>query len=254
MMIKKIVYIFFITLLIPASSCNNDSNAIETSAATVTFDNRVSASQDLILGSTTFINQNNETITTNELKYIISNIALIQDNGTVFEYPTADSYFIINEADPSSLALSLTGIPVGNYTQIAFGIGVDQSKYPLDGGVLNFVPQAEEAGMLWNWAAGYKFIKFEGTFTPSSGTESTFAIHVGSHGVNLDNYKFVTLPLESSITIATGNTASVNVQALVENIIDATHQMKLEDTSDIQVDPVNAPKIAKNLESVFRTQ
>ena len=251
---KKIAYIFSLTLLIIVSSCNTDSNAIETSAATITFDNRVSANQDLTLGSTTFINQNNETILTNELKYIISNIALIQENGTVFEYPKEDSYFIINEADPSSLSLNLTGIPVGNYTQIAFGIGVDQSKYPLDGGVLNFVPQAEEAGMLWNWAAGYKFIKFEGTFTPSSGTESPFVIHVGSHGVNLDNYKFVTLPLASSITIATGNTASVNVNAFIQNIIDATHQMKLEDAADIQVDPVNAPKIAKNLESVFSAQ
>jgi hypothetical protein len=251
---KKTAYIFLFSLLIIVSSCKDDTDPIETSAATITFDNRISANEDLSLGNTTFVNQNNETVLTNELKYIISNIALIQDNGTVFEYPKEDSYFIINEADPSSLSLDLTGIPVGNYTQIAFGIGVDQSKYPLDGGVLNFVPQAEEAGMLWNWAAGYKFIKFEGVFTPQGGTESPFAIHVGSHGVNLDNYKFVTLPLGSSITIATGNTASVTVQAYVENIIDATHQMKLEDVSDIQVDPVNAPKIAKNLESLFNAQ
>ncbi|MBC8754398.1 hypothetical protein H2O64_06925 [Kordia sp. YSTF-M3] len=251
---KKIAYIFLVTLLIVVSSCKDDTDPIETSAATITFDNRVSANEDLNLGNTTFVNQNDETILTTELKYIISNIALIQDNGTVFEYPKEDSYFIINEEDPSSLDLNLTGIPIGNYTQIAFGIGVDQSKYPLDGGVLNFIPQAEEAGMLWNWAAGYKFIKFEGVFTPQGGTESPFAIHVGSHGVNLDNYKFVTLPLTSSITITTGNTASVAVQAYVANIIDATHQMKLEDVSDIQVDPVNAPKIAKNLESVFSAQ
>ncbi len=251
---KKTVYIFLISLLIIASSCKDDENPMETSAATITFDNRVSVSEDLTLGNTTFVNQNNETILTNELKYIISNITLIEANGTVFEYPKEDSYFVINEADPSSLRLNLTGIPVGNYTQIAFGIGVDQSKYPLDGGILNFVPQAEEAGMLWNWAAGYKFIKFEGTFTPQNGTESPFAIHVGSHGVNLDNYKFVTLPLASSINIATGNTASIHIQAHVANIIDATYQMKLEDASDIQVDPVNAPKIAKNLESVFSAQ
>ena len=251
---KKTIYILSFILLIFASSCKDDENVIETSAVEITFDNRVSSSQDLNLGTTTFINQNNETILTNELKYIVSNIALIQDNGTVFEYPKAASYFIINEEDTSSLTLNLTGIPVGNYTKIAFGIGVDQSKYPLDGGVLNFVPQADQAGMLWNWAAGYKFIKFEGTFTPQNSTESPFIIHVGSHGVNLDNYKFVTLPLASSITIATGTTASINVKAFVKNIIDATNQIKLEDASDIQVDPVNAPKIAKNLESVFSVQ
>ncbi|WP_298507778.1 MbnP family protein [uncultured Kordia sp.] len=248
---KKIIYSLSIFTLILASSCKDDSDAIETSAVEITFDNRISAGEDLDLGTTVYVNQNNESVVTNELKYIISNIALIQDNGTVFEYPKEDSYFVINEADPSSLTLSLTGIPVGNYTQISFGIGVDQSKYPLDGGVLNFIPQAEEAGMLWNWAAGYKFIKFEGTYTPQGGTESPFVIHVGSHGQNLDNYKFVTLPLANNINIATGNTASVNVEAYVKNIIDATNQIKLEDTSDIQVDPINAPRIAKNLESTF---
>ncbi|MGH1385438.1 MbnP family protein [Kordia sp.] len=251
---KKITYIFSLTTLLLASSCSNDSDAIETSAIEITFDNRISASQDLDLGTTVYMNQNNESVVTNELKYIISNIALIQDNGTVFEYPKEDSYFVINEEDSSSLTLSLTGIPVGNYTQISFGIGVDQSKYPLDGGVLNFIPQAEATGMLWNWAAGYKFIKFEGTFTPQGGTESPFAIHVGSHGQNLDNYKFVTLPLANTINISAGNTASVTVEAYVQSIIDATNQIKLEDTSDIQIDPVNAPRIAKNLESTFSAE
>jgi len=251
---KKFIYTLSILKLILVSSCNNDSNAIETSAVEIIFDNRISSSQDLDLGTTVYVNQNNESVVTNELKYIISNIALTQDNGTVFEYPKEDSYFVINEENSSSLTLNLTGIPIGNYTQISFGIGVDQSKYPLDGGVMNFIPTAEDAGMLWNWAAGYKFIKFEGTFTPQGGTESPFVIHVGSHGQNLDNYKFVMLPLANTINVATGNTAVVNIEAYVQNIIDATNQIKLEDTSDIQVDPVNAPRIAKNLESTFSAE
>ncbi|MEM6720574.1 MAG: MbnP family protein [Bacteroidota bacterium] len=251
---KKITYTFALIILILASSCKDDSNAIETSAVDITFDNRISATQDLTLGTTVYVNQNNESVVTNELKYIISNIALIQDNGTIFEYPKDDSYFVINEEDPSSLTLNLTEIPVGNYTQISFGIGVDQSKYPLDGGVMNFIPTAEEAGMLWNWAAGYKFLKFEGMYTPQGGTEAPFVIHVGSHGQNLDNYKFVTLPLANTISIATGNTAAVNVEAYIQNILDATNQIKFADTDDIQVDPVNAPRIATNLETSFSAQ
>lgn len=251
---KKITYSLLIILSLFISSCNDDNNTNQTSAIELTFDNRISASQDLTLNSSTFINQNNETVQTNELKYIISNLTFIQADGTTFEYPKADSYFVINEEDPSSLELSLTGIPVGNYTQIAFGIGVDQSKYPLDGGVMNFIPTAQEAGMLWTWAAGYKFIKFEGVFTPQGGTESPFVIHVGSHGTNLDNYKFITLPLTNPITVSTGITSTINIEVFVSTIIDATNQIKLEDTSDIQVDPVNAPRIAKNMESAFQVQ
>jgi hypothetical protein len=251
---KKAIYIFSLALLTLASSCKDDSNAIETSALEINFDNRISANQDLVLGNTVYVNQSNESVVTNELKYIISNIALTGFDGDVFEYPKDDSYFVINEEDPSSLTLSLTGIPVANYTHISFGIGVDQSKYPLDGGVLNFIPQAEEAGMLWNWAAGYKFIKFEGTYTPQGGTESPFVIHVGSHGQNLDNYKFVTIPLANMITVTTGNTATINIETYIERIIDITNQIKFEDTDDIQVDPVNAPRVATNLENAFMSR
>ncbi|WP_046758968.1 MbnP family protein [Kordia jejudonensis] len=255
---KKTVNIFALILSILITSCKSDTTAPvpleQTSAIALTFDNRISANQDLSLNTSTFVNQNNETVQTNELKYIISNITLTQDDGTIFEYPKEDSYFVINEEDPSSLQLVLSEIPIGNYTHISFGIGVDQSKYPLDGGVLNFIPLAEEAGMLWNWAAGYKFIKFEGMYTPQGGTASPFVIHVGSHGTNLDNYTSVTLPLGNSITVATGSTADINIDVFVENIIDATNQIKLEDTSDIQVDPVNAPRIAKNMESAFQAQ
>lgn len=250
---KKILYIICFSLLLLSLSCNSDSNPVETSAIEITFDNRISANEDLALGTTVYVNQNNESVVTNELKYIISNIQLTQDNGTIFEYPKADSYFVINEEDPSSLTLNLDGIPVGNYTHLSFGIGVDQSEYPLDG-MLNFIPTAEEAQMIWNWAAGYIFIKFEGTYTPQGGTENPFVIHVGSHGQNLDNYKFVTLPLANTMNVNTGITASITVESYVESIIDATNQIKLEETNNIQVDPVNAPRIATNLESMFSAQ
>lgn len=232
-------------------SCNNDDSSLSKSTMQITFDNRISAEQDLVLGTTTFVNQNNENIVTNELKYIISNITLRTDNGTTFEYPKENSYFVINEADPSSLTINLSEIPVGNYTHISFGIGVDQSEYPLNG-LLNFIPTAQEAQMIWNWAAGYIFIKFEGSFTPQNGTESPFVIHVGSHGQTLDNYKFITLPLENTLEVSSGNNATVTIQSHVEKILDASNSIKLSETNNIQVDPVNAPKIATNFESAFQ--
>lgn len=252
-------YTFFIYLLTLLTSCNSDDNStevsLETSNVVVTFDNRISENQDLSLGNSIFITQSGETITTNTLKYIVSNIQLIKDDGTVFSYPREDSYFIINEQNQSSLQLNLTEIPVGNYTHITFGIGVDPTEYPIESGALNFIPQAQEEDMIWNWAAGYIFIKFEGTFIPQNSLQSdTFTIHVGSHGANLDNYKTVTLPLQTAINVSTGNTANIQITSYIATILDATHQIRLENTSDIQVDPVNAPKIAKNLESVFRAQ
>ena len=249
---KKLLLPIFITLL--ALSCKNDDNSVATGSINISFDNRVSASTDLILGETTFITTNNETIKTSKLKYIISNISLTQDNGTVFTYPEEASYFVVNEGNTNSSQLNLTGIPAGNYTKLSFGLGVDQSKYPLNG-MLDFIPTADEEGMLWNWAAGYKFIVFEGTYEPQGSLQEPFIIHVGSHGTTLDNYKVVTLPLTNAVSVSGSNTPTIQIQAMIPTILNGgTHQIKLADGSDIQINPEKSPKVAENAQSMFQVQ
>lgn len=251
--IKKI----FFGCLIAASifSCNDDDQNVRLGDITLQFDNRMSTSEDLVLNSSTFMTSSSEMISVSELKYIISNITLTQDNGTVFQYPQEDSYFVINEENTASLSLQLENIPNGTYTGFSFGFGVDQSRYPLDGGgVLNFIPTAEEAGMLWNWAAGYKFLKFEGSFTPTGSTESDFVIHVGSHGTTLDNYKTINLAFDTPLEVSASSNPTIQIQALVDKIFDGANTIRLSDGSDIQIDPVNAPKIATNVTEMFSLQ
>lgn len=212
-------------------------------------------SEGLQLGNT-YQNTSSESFTVNELKYIISNITLTRKNGTEFIYPVADSYFLINEAQADTKKILLNDIDAGEYTKITFGFGVDPTKYPIESGTLNFVPTAEEAGMLWSWSAGYKFIKFEGTFTSATvTTETPFLIHVGSHGANLDNYKEIELSLVSDT--GTNTTIEGEVDAIqsvffdLSRVFDGPNVIRIEDKTDIQVDPVNAPKIANNIQTAF---
>ncbi|KAA1247283.1 MbnP family protein [Aquimarina sp. RZ0] len=242
--------LIFLTII----SCKDDDNTVGTDTdtiGTVNFEFKNNVGNDLIdLNTGSYTNQSNETYTISELKYIVSNIVLIKDNGDEFTYPVADSYFLINEEVAESKKVNLVDIPSGTFTKIKFGIGVDQSKYPLNG-VNNFIPTAEESEMLWSWSAGYKFIKFEGAFTPSGGTMADFILHIGSHGTTLDNYKEVLLDLPGELTIGDGTTSNVAITADVAKIFDSTNTHSLEVKSDIQVDPENAPKLAENVSTMF---
>jgi len=247
MKIFKIVTIISVLALL---SCSDDDIADQTQGdLKLLFDNQV-GDQELILNNENYEKNGDEMIQIDELKYVISNIQLEKENGEIFTYPVEDSYFVINEEDEQSLNLNLGDIPVGDYTGIRFGFGIDQSEYPLNG-VDNFIPTAEENGMLWAWAAGYKFLKFEGSYSTgiSSGFQP-FIYHVGSHGENLDNYKEIELDFGQSLSIDQYE-QRVDIKMDVLKIFDATYQLNLADKDDIQVDPVNAPKVSENMKRSF---
>lgn len=242
---KRIAFLLCITLAIVG--CSDDDT--ETGDVTLSFENII-AGNNIELNNTSYTNESDETYTISELKYIVSNIVLIKDNGDQFTYPQADSYFLVNEKADASKTLALNGVNAGEYTKIKFGIGVDQSKYPLNE-VNNFIPTAEENDMLWSWSAGYKFIKFEGSYTTPGNDPETFIIHVGSHGTNLDNYKEVTLDLPNPLMVTNESSSSIAISSDIAKIFDSTNTHSLKEKSDIQVDPVNAPIIAQNIATMF---
>ncbi|WP_281989786.1 MbnP family protein [Aquimarina aggregata] len=244
---KKFTIIIF-TFLLVASCKNDDGDSSEPTFGNITLDFKNTIDNNGIeLTTDIYTNRSGEIYKISELKYIISNVVLIKANGEEFKYPVDEGYFLINEEVVDSKNISLADIPSGEYTKIKFGIGVDQSKYPLNG-MANFIPTAEESGMLWSWSAGYKFIKFEGTFGTS---DSPFLIHVGSHGTALDNYKEVTLDLPSTLTISASKSQEVAVNADIAKIFDSTNTHSLVTKSDVQVDPVLAPQIAENISTMF---
>lgn len=245
----------YLTFLIGVASlliaCDNDESGTITpdpGNLTIAFENTVNGAL-LTMTPTPYMNNSNEAYRVTELKYIISNVTLIKADNTIYIYPVENSYFLIDE-DGNKTA-NLSNIPAGTYKGITFGFGVDPTKYPIESGTLNFIPLAEEADMLWTWSAGYKFLKFEGTYTTASTPDdNAFLYHVGSHGANLDNYKEITLSTEN-FQINSENTISKTIQFDVAKIFDSVHTLSLEEKDEIQVDPINAPKIAENISTAF---
>ncbi len=197
-----------------------------------------------------YSNKSNEVYSVSNLKYIISNIVLIKANGEEYRYPIEKSYFLINEADKNSKKITLTDIEASEYTKIRFGLGVDQSNYPLNG-VNNFIPTAKENEMIWSWSAGYIFLKFEGKYNSVDGVDKDFKLHIGSHGTTQDNYKEVTISLSKAVTLSEEKTATLTILADISKIFDSINTYSLTIKDEIQIDPINAPKIVENASTMF---
>lgn len=248
----KYIAVFFIAATI--ASCSSSENDILEGKGSLRleFDNAYKTS-DLLLTTTSYPANETEKIKISKVKYIVSNIRLETASGEVFTYPKNESYFIVNEEEEASQFIILNDIPSENYTKITFGIGVDQEKY-LEGatGQGDFLTLAKDAGMMWSWQAGYKFMVFEGTYTSANTVaETAFAFHMGSHGTSLDNYKEITLNLTNTARVRMGATPEIHVVADVSKILNGSTKFMLDDTSQIHVDGVKSPQIATNVNGMF---
>lgn len=217
------------------TSCSDDDNAIsdplpsETGNLRVKFDNSF-AGNDLLLGSQPNFTSNGEVLKIDNIKYIVSNLALIDANGNTFVYPKSQSYFIVNEANENSLFFDLAHVPAANYVKIRFGIGVDQAQWELGAdGQGDFLAKAQSEDLLWNWSAGYKFLAFEGKFTSSTvASETVFMVHTGKTGTAY-NYTEVTLDLPQQALVRSSIKPAIHVVADLAHIIDGTNKIRLSD-------------------------
>lgn len=232
--LKNILAISALVLIF--SSCSKDDDPVQDTTPTgvgtleLEFDN-VYGDANLVVGVSNPSNANGEALKVNMIKYIVSNIVLTKADGTTYTVPKNDSYFIVDEATASSQIISIPNVPAGDYKSVKFGIGVDQEKWSLgDTGQGNFLTTATSAGMMWTWAAGYRFIRFEGAFTSSTNTDAGFMVHTGQSGSDY-NYREVTLdfPTSTKATVRTTVTPLVHIMADLSVILDGTNKVKLSE-------------------------
>ena len=226
--LKKSIAVFAVAITFVSCSKSDDA-IIGTGSLKVQFENGFSDNA-LVLGSATVPTSQNEVLKISSIKYIVSNIVLTKEDGTTFTYPKAQSYFIVDEATPASLLLNLSNVPAANYKSIKFGIGVDKAQYDLgQTGIADFWTAAQNAGMTWSWASGFKFLAFEGTFTsPTVTTDTSFMVETGKTGTDY-NYTEVSLNLPTNALVRTNITPQIHLSTDLSKIIDGTNKIKLTD-------------------------
>ncbi|WP_425077020.1 MbnP family protein [Psychroserpens sp. S379A] len=259
MKITKIT--FALLLCISIISCSSDDDASQEDLAgqkgelVLKFDNGV-GDQDFIFG-TSYSKSNQESYQLETLKYIISNVRVKDDNGNVYTYPTEDNIFIVDEADGNNageIFITLDNVDAANYTEITFGIGVDQGRFALGAeGQGDFLDLAQEEGMLWSWATGYRFMRFDGTYTSNTlDTNEPVNIHMGSVGTSLDNYREVTLTFPNTVRVRESAQPEVHIVADISKVFDGETSINFSDGyNQVHTNQETTPVIANNLMGIF---
>lgn len=256
---KTLKFTFALLLCATIFACSSDDDSVEaligqTGPLTLKFDNGV-GDQDFIFG-TTYNKSNNESFQLTNLKYIISNVRVKDSNGNTFMYPVEDNAFIISEANGNNageIYLTLDNVTAANYTEVTFGVGIDQERFALGAeGQGDFLDEASDEGMMWSWASGYKFIRLDGTFSTTSVTNEPLNVHMGSVGSSLDNYREVTLTFPNTVIVRQDTSPEVHIKADIAKVFDGATTANFADGYDqVHVDEVETPIIANNINGMF---
>lgn len=256
MKFTKFIFALLISATVLSCSSNDDTDMENGTTGNVSlkFDNGV-GDQDFAF-ATTFTKSNNESYQLTTLKYIISNVSLKDNDGNIYEYPTEKNVFIVDEADGNNageIYINLTDVDAGSYIAISFGVGIDQERFALGAeGQGDFLEKAQEKEMMWSWATGYKFVRFDGTYATNSVSDEALNIHMGSVGTTLDNYKEVTLILPNTIKVSSTTEPEIHIKADIAKVFDGETSASFEQGyNQVHTDPEQTAVIAENIANMF---
>ncbi len=220
---KKISYLL-LALSLGMFSCDNDDD-MGTGGSTdnkgygdVTLHIQNFIDDEAFALGTDYIVASGDTINVTTLKYFVSNVELISEDTT---YMVPESYYLVDGAEKM---VTIEDVPAGTYTGIKFALGVDSTaNHNSDHDKADLDPVISD-GMIWNWATGYKFIKFEGAF--KGDTTGNFVFHVGkdenyrefhfsNDGSSMEhmNHKVSSMELPTSIMVMDGGSKKVHIKA-----------------------------------------
>ena len=148
----------------------------------------------------TYTNGAGEAYNAYMLKYYISHMKLVNENGERVELYEHE---LIDHSVPTSLQLDQVEIPDGHYTSLEFNLGVDSLHNHSGDQAGDLDPMY---GMIWTWNTGYIFFKHEGYFTSStSGTQQPLIYHYGTDRALAP----ISLPIELHVE---GNKSIIQLQ------------------------------------------
>lgn len=211
--------------------------------------------EKLVLNTKTYKNVNGEDYTVSTFNFFVSNISLKKSDGTEVTFP--NQYFLVRQADPSSLKITLKDVPAADYTSLKYTIGVDSLKSVSDlsqrTGVLDPASYGGD-NMYWSWNSGYIFFKIEGTSPASSDPSKAFMYHVGGYGgysgKTPNNLRVITADFGTGIaTVRRDVAATVHIITDIARVFSAG--LKISSVSMIH-SPGAAKPVADGYVSMFK--
>ncbi len=249
-----------LTIVLAVFSCDtvNPDIPVTTGKLRIAFDN-VAGASDLKLGTGSYQNAAGEAFTITKFNYFVSNIRLRKADGSEYVVPQDSSYHLIQEEKPASHLVTLSNMPVGDYTGLAFMIGVDSLRSLADiskrTGALD--PGLND-GMYWEWNSGYIFMKLEGQSALAPTTQNnTFFYHVGGFGGGYDgkktinNLRTVTLSFNNDVAkVQPASTPTVQLTTDALKVFNGPVKLSIAEHSSVMFDPFST-NIANNYAQMF---
>ena len=165
-----IKYIDCVIILMLLCSCTSEKTL------TVNFNTYVNG-EELEYGKKYASPNGDGTFAIYDFKLYVSNLQLISNANPEKDYIEKESYHLLKFHTSNNYSFVLDNISLESYDKIGISIGIDEeanlsTKNPGDLDPTN--------QMAWNWTAGYKFLLFEGLYSPeSSENDIPIVFHIG---------------------------------------------------------------------------
>lgn len=259
----SLIALSFFTFISCRSNDEDDLSAEAKGNLQLKFENGFNNLGDIVLNQTTQTSSQGQKHQLSNIKYVISNISLIDENGNEFKYHENNpdkGAFIIDQADAIAgiVYVNLNEIPKNNYKKIKLGLGIGQNAYLLgQDGQAEFWNKAKQKGMSWSWAAGYVFVKLEGKYGINS-PDTEFINHTGNMGNVTANgtpdlYREITLNLPTTARVTNQITPSIHILADFNQYLSGEIPLVLNSTNDMMMgSSQHLVNVTDNLTKMFK--
>ena len=239
---KLAIFATLFTAILFVTSCSPDEPTTTTGKVVLEFEH-VFDNDALTLGDA-YTTSYGDVVTPSTFKYYVSNIIISNDDGS-FSYEVPNSYYIVDESVTESLQIEVDGVPNGEYSKVAFTLGVD-STANVSGAQEGALDPAN--GMFWSWNTGYIFLKLEGR--TSNATE--FRYHIGGFSGNANNIKYIdqTVPTGSMINV-NGSTSTVHYMVDVAEFFKNPTDFDVEAVATVMMPNESSVVIANNYADMY---
>lgn len=228
----------FIVLLMGITCFAGDGKPVAQRSLVISLQHMI-GTNELVLGNP-FVNSTGDTISVQRFKYYLSNFSITDDKGKIIPLP--GTYFLIDEADPSSKTISLS-VPDISITAIGFLIGVDSMKNVsgIQTGVLDPLK-----GMFWTWNSGYVMAKIEGRSPASTIAGQSFTYHIGGFRAPMSVLRPLTFPIQGN-----DRPKNIVISADINQWFKGRSELKIAETPVCHSPGPLAVRIADNYSTMF---
>jgi hypothetical protein len=206
--------------------------------------NHVVDDAPLQLNTERYTNAAGQAYNITKFRYYVSNIRL-RNTRTGEVYIEPESYHLVGTESGNSFEILLSDLPLGEFNQLEFAIGVDNSTNTSTDRLGALDPSND---MAWDWNTGYKFILLEGNYFPDNADVAPLVYHVGGD----PNYRILTYTFGQSalpeLDLGAGEEHRVNMEVNVAELFRTPNLVSFAEHPVVMFDPFSQ-KIADNYAS-----